>query len=468
MSKKIFVVLFAIVFSLQNSGVVFAQEVAQNPSLDETITETQTEKETNESTNNQRDDQNQNDEENKSSESFVEQGDTTDTGLETTGEEETTPSITSCDDVYNTSDLLVYLEEFDGSLDCIGDHQVEYLPRYNIFPGEEVLKVISITIDGVEYDLASAPRFVLGNLDEEIGILMGTVSFPYNFPNWESEELPTQDEPVAIQLVYRNSCEDLTPTEVLLEYLERFDQGNITLICEVVLPTLSIQDEITIEKGSDLISQLTFTLDGVDYKSTDLTLASILDGFTSDSTGVFTVHVGAQKDGASTLEEVIVTVVDTTSESSGGNGGGGSSSGTLIGGTSPQGQVAGAFDDNTSGEVLGESTTSCPVFSNFHRKGDKGGEVTSIQAFLNTHMDAGLSEDGIYGPLTEKAVHAFQQKYWDQIIKPWTPALSSRTTGRWYKTTNAWANVLSGCSVEPILIEDTGAMYTPSITENQA
>jgi hypothetical protein len=58
--------------------------------------------------------------------------------------------------------------------------------------------------------------------------------------------------------------------------------------------------------------------------------------------------------------------------------------------------------------------TSCPVFSGFYRKGDTGEGVKSIQTFLNEHMNAGLVVDGMFGPATEKAVHAFQQKYWDQ------------------------------------------------------
>lgn len=116
---------------------------------------------------------------------------------------------------------------------------------------------------------------------------------------------------------------------------------------------------------------------------------------------------------------------------------------------------------NSQGEVLGATTSAvCPQFTLHHRRGDVGGEVSLIQDFLNQHMSAGLVVDGVFGPATEKAVHAFQQKYWEQIIKPWTPELSSKTTGRWYKTTRAWANELMNCRELPQVLEDTGRWYS--------
>lgn len=400
------------------------------------------------------------------------------------GNEETpvedTDIILSCEDVVNTATLGAYLGEYDGDPECLNQSEVYFLPTQNIFPGEKEEDVVRIQIDGTWYYLSE-----LSNIDDIQMIsfqdgdrtrtfLRTAIHLNHNFPNWpDQENLPSKDVVVDIELIYHTSCDTiLSSTAVLVEYLARFNPET-SIVCETETLTLSIQDEITIEKGSDLLSQLTFTFDGVEYTSSDLSFSAILDDFTSENVGTFTVKVGAQKDGVSTAEDVIVTVISTETEDNGdtetGSTGGGSSSGVFTGGSSSAGgQVAGAFDDNTQGEVLGESTTACPAFSAFHRRGDKGGEVTSIQAFLNTHMSAGLAEDGMYGPLTEKAVHAFQQKYWDQIIKPWTPALSSRTTGRWYKTTNAWANVLSGCGVSPVFLEDTGKMYTPVTTENQA
>jgi len=131
-----------------------------------------------------------------------------------------------------------------------------------------------------------------------------------------------------------------------------------------------------------------------------------------------------------------------------------SSTGTRNGG----GSVLGAF---SQGEVLGASdSASCPFFTQFHKRGDVGGDVSIIQQFLNDHMQAGLTVDGVYGPTTEKAVHVFQQKYWEQTIKPWTPELSAETTGRWYKTTRAWANELVDCREPSQVLEDTGRTYS--------
>jgi len=125
---------------------------------------------------------------------------------------------------------------------------------------------------------------------------------------------------------------------------------------------------------------------------------------------------------------------------------------------SSRGSVLGAF---SSGEVLGASDdATCPAFTQFHKRGDIGGDVKMIQQFLNDHMQAGLVVDGVYGPATEKAVHAFQQKYWEQTIKPWTPELSGDTTGRWYKTTRAWANELLDCREVSQVLEDTGRTYS--------
>lgn len=114
-------------------------------------------------------------------------------------------------------------------------------------------------------------------------------------------------------------------------------------------------------------------------------------------------------------------------------------------------EVAGAFD----GEVLGE----CVAFEKYHRKGDKNGEVARIQEFLNEYMNAGLKVDGVYGNATVKAVHVFQDKYFDHVIKPWTPPLSPKTTGRWYKTTRMMANELINCPESKVFLEDPKIEY---------
>lgn len=109
----------------------------------------------------------------------------------------------------------------------------------------------------------------------------------------------------------------------------------------------------------------------------------------------------------------------------------------------------------TDGEVLG----ACVPFSMYHKKGDKGGEVEKIQQFLNDHINAGLEIDGIYGSFTVKAVHDFQQKYFEQIISPWIPPFLPRTTGRWYKTTRMMANELITCPEEAVFLEEPNKLY---------
>lgn len=228
--------------------------------------------------------------------------------------------ITSCEDVVDTSTLGAYLGEYDGDPECLNQSEVFYLPTQNIFPGEEPKEVIRIQIDGQWYHLEELPNFTQGTITNfehdgmSFGMFQGMLSLPHNFPNWPDAQGPSRDEPINIELTYHTSCETILSSAAILgEYLQRFNPET-SLYCgaETESSTLSIQDAITIEKGSDLVSQLTFTFDGTDYTSADLTFATVLDGFTSENTGVFTVSVGAAKDGVSVAEDVEVTVIDSS------------------------------------------------------------------------------------------------------------------------------------------------------------
>lgn len=125
---------------------------------------------------------------------------------------------------------------------------------------------------------------------------------------------------------------------------------------------------------------------------------------------------------------------------------------------------SGSSRKSTGGSVLGESTKgdvlgACVPFTEYHKKGDVGGEVSRIQEFLNEQVGAGIVVDGVYGDSTVKAVHAFQQKYFKEVISPWVPSFMARTTGKWYKTTKMMANEIIVCPEAPVFLEDPKIMY---------
>ncbi len=104
------------------------------------------------------------------------------------------------------------------------------------------------------------------------------------------------------------------------------------------------------------------------------------------------------------------------------------------------------FGDNTvcqyGAAVTTPATTpsmSCPVFAGNYKRGTQGAAVVKIQTFLSKEVDAKLPTNGIFGPLTEKAVKKFQTKYAATILGGIAP------TGNWYAKTTAQANLLSGC-----------------------
>ena len=112
------------------------------------------------------------------------------------------------------------------------------------------------------------------------------------------------------------------------------------------------------------------------------------------------------------------------------NGGGGGN-GPIVGSFGViNGQVLGA---STVGEVLGES---CGLYMSKHvRLGsakNDAEQVRKLQAFLNSHMNAGLPVTGFYGQMSLAAVKAFQAKYADEVLAPWGETMP---TGLVYITT---------------------------------
>src|SRR3989344_8840690 len=91
---------------------------------------------------------------------------------------------------------------------------------------------------------------------------------------------------------------------------------------------------------------------------------------------------------------------------------------------------------SSPGQVLGEVTELCSWDVNtYMRRGyrNNAGQVVILQRdLLNGYMNSGLAVDGMFGPLTEAAVKAFQLAKKDKILTPWGLILP---TGIFYKTT---------------------------------
>jgi len=102
----------------------------------------------------------------------------------------------------------------------------------------------------------------------------------------------------------------------------------------------------------------------------------------------------------------------------------------------PKGAVLGA----STGQVLG---ASCGLYMDQHlRKGNPKNnpiQVIKLQAFLNKHGFGGTVPTGIFDDRTVAAVNAFQNKYGDQILKPWG---LTGPTGLVYLTTIRQINLL--------------------------
>ncbi len=136
--------------------------------------------------------------------------------------------------------------------------------------------------------------------------------------------------------------------------------------------------------------------------------------------------------------------VVTPPPAGGGGGGGGGvfipPGGLVIpGSTSGAGAVLGASTGPT-GAVLGDSTCT-PHFSKHLLNGYGTHDtwtVTELQKFLNEYMNAGLEITGAYDTATVKAVRAFQDKEFAQVITPWG---IKKNTGHFYLTTLRMANI---------------------------
>jgi hypothetical protein len=85
------------------------------------------------------------------------------------------------------------------------------------------------------------------------------------------------------------------------------------------------------------------------------------------------------------------------------------------------GTTSGGRSNRSSGSVLGASTQCNLLITEFMRMGaaNNSEQVMRLQEFLNQEMLSGLPVSGLFGPLTEAAVKAFQIKYADKVLAPW-------------------------------------------------
>ena len=99
------------------------------------------------------------------------------------------------------------------------------------------------------------------------------------------------------------------------------------------------------------------------------------------------------------------------------------------------GGSSGSRSSRSSGQVLGAETSVCSfAIDTYMRRGYRNNneQVKILQALLNKYTGGNLVIDGLFGPLTEGGVNAFQIKYRENILIPW--GLTS-PTGIFYKTT---------------------------------
>jgi len=184
----------------------------------------------------------------------------------------------------------------------------------------------------------------------------------------------------------------------------------------------------------------TLVVNSGSYSVTEATSSTYNATFSTDCSGTM---LGGETKTCTVINDDIATSTDSTptpsitsfSSSSGGGGG--------TGFIKLPGLVLGASTDATS---------SCGTFlTTYMRMGMKNNptDVSKLQQFLNQTVGTNIPVTGFFGPMTDKAVRAFQLKYPDQVLGPWVSAHLHPSvnvpTGYVYKTTLRWINLLK-CS----------------------
>lgn len=116
------------------------------------------------------------------------------------------------------------------------------------------------------------------------------------------------------------------------------------------------------------------------------------------------------------------------------------------------GETAETKPDAKNENVERDALCSIP-FNSYYELGDSDSNVSKIQSFLKDHLKIETVVDGIFGRQTKGLVSLFQNKYSDDILKPWN---LSQGTGRWYQSTRKKANEILGCPESSITL-DNGA-----------
>ncbi len=97
----------------------------------------------------------------------------------------------------------------------------------------------------------------------------------------------------------------------------------------------------------------------------------------------------------------------------------------------------------------------CPVFTQYHKLGQYGGEVSKIQNFLKMYGYYNGSITGYFDSATDYGIKAFQEEFRPMILTPWN---LTAPTGNWYKTSRKHANWLQGC-YERVTLEGMGVTF---------
>jgi hypothetical protein len=113
-------------------------------------------------------------------------------------------------------------------------------------------------------------------------------------------------------------------------------------------------------------------------------------------------------------------------------------------------QTVEATPDTKNENVERDALCSVP-FNSYYELGDSDSNVSKIQSFLRDHLKIETVVDGIFGRQTKGLVSLFQNKYSDDILKPWN---LSQGTGRWYQSTRKKANEILGCPESSVTLDN--------------